>query len=173
MGDVFCRKCGEPWDSFGITRAEGEGDLTAREAERFLRGEGCPSCHWGRHCKACAGTGKQPDPASGCICLGSRYLILRRLAGTGDWHYGYLPNVHVFPGEPEIIYRYPPGMSRDGPYEEVLARCPQCAQDAPDCPECHGSGELQPLDEDGLFQAVAALVEESDEDVTGYIWGLL
>ena len=35
MSDVYCLKCGEPWDSFGITHAIGEGDLTPSEAVRL------------------------------------------------------------------------------------------------------------------------------------------
>ena len=46
--DITCAKCGEPWDSYGITCARGEGDMTLSEATRFLRRQGCPSCHFGK-----------------------------------------------------------------------------------------------------------------------------
>ena len=38
--DIYCRRCGEPWDAYGVQH----GDLTPEERDRFLRGEGCPSC---------------------------------------------------------------------------------------------------------------------------------
>ena len=38
--DVYCKKCGEPW---GLPL-----DMTFAEQRRFLRGEGCPCCDWGR-----------------------------------------------------------------------------------------------------------------------------
>jgi hypothetical protein len=69
MCDILCRKCGEPWDSFGITYAKGEGDLTASEAVRFLKGEGCLACHWGKHCLHWAGTSKGSEGSSGCTRL--------------------------------------------------------------------------------------------------------
>jgi len=44
MGDVYCAKCGEPWDAYGVLH----GDMTKEEAKRFLNGEGCPCCDFGR-----------------------------------------------------------------------------------------------------------------------------
>jgi hypothetical protein len=35
--DICCPKCGQPWDSYGITYAKGEGDLTLTEVKRFLQ----------------------------------------------------------------------------------------------------------------------------------------
>jgi hypothetical protein len=170
MSDILCRKCGEPWDSFGITCARGEGDLTASEAVRFLKGKGCPSCHWGKHCLHCAGTGKDSEESSECACRGSRFLIIRRLSGKGHpWQFGLLPDVHIFPGQPVILFSYPGGICRDGPYDEALALCPACAEAAPPCPACHGTGSLQPLDERLFNQALSSLVENSDEDVTLYL----
>ena len=40
--DLYCARCGEPWDAYGVRH----GDLTDEERELFLKGEGCPSC-WG------------------------------------------------------------------------------------------------------------------------------
>jgi len=40
MGDVYCAKCGEPWDYYGVLH----GDMSYKEKEEFLKGEGCPSC---------------------------------------------------------------------------------------------------------------------------------
>lgn len=44
MGDIYCKKCGEPWDYYGILN----GDMAPEEVKRFLRGEGCPACMWGK-----------------------------------------------------------------------------------------------------------------------------
>ena len=49
MGDVFCKKCGEPWDYYGILH----GDMTKEEAKRFFRGEGCPCCGFGKKIRGC------------------------------------------------------------------------------------------------------------------------
>lgn len=48
MGDVHCRVCGEPWDIAGVLPAlngrEEEADMTREEAEKLMKGLGCPSC---------------------------------------------------------------------------------------------------------------------------------
>ncbi len=38
--DVYCKRCGEPWDLYGVEH----GDLTDDERIRFWKGLGCPSC---------------------------------------------------------------------------------------------------------------------------------
>jgi len=40
MGDIYCFKCGEPWDTYGAFH----GDLTKKELKRLLNGDGCPCC---------------------------------------------------------------------------------------------------------------------------------
>lgn len=45
MGDVICRKCGEPWDWYGIYHHE---DMDVVDANRFIKGQGCPSCNFGK-----------------------------------------------------------------------------------------------------------------------------
>ena len=63
MGDVTCAKCGDPWDRAEIYPAvQGDEDcaLTPDEARRFLAGDGCPSCKFGRtadNCGHCKGKG--------------------------------------------------------------------------------------------------------------------
>jgi hypothetical protein len=52
MGDILCRICGEPWDSYGIDN----GDMSAEEAKMFKEGKGCPSCDFGRKASATAET---------------------------------------------------------------------------------------------------------------------
>lgn len=46
MGDITCRVCGEPWEAYGIRH----GEMTPEEADKFLKGLGCPCCK-----------GKKPD----------------------------------------------------------------------------------------------------------------
>ncbi|MDY6912052.1 MAG: hypothetical protein SVM79_06850 [Chloroflexota bacterium] len=38
--DVYCQRCGEPWDLLGIT----DGDMNYEERERFWKGQDCPQC---------------------------------------------------------------------------------------------------------------------------------
>ena len=54
--DVYCKKCGEPWDYYGVLH----GDMTPEEARRFLRGEGCPCCDFGKKVKL---KGKEKEEA--------------------------------------------------------------------------------------------------------------
>jgi len=39
-GDVYCPRCGEPWDRRGFTL-----DFTKEQYDRLIRGRGCPACH--------------------------------------------------------------------------------------------------------------------------------
>jgi hypothetical protein len=38
--DVYCKRCGEPWDLYGVNH----GDMSPEERGRFWAGEGCPAC---------------------------------------------------------------------------------------------------------------------------------
>jgi len=38
--DVYCKRCGEPWELLGITD-----EFTSDERNRFWAGEGCPCCY--------------------------------------------------------------------------------------------------------------------------------
>jgi hypothetical protein len=38
--DLYCQRCGEPWDYDGVYH----GDFTTEEKERFLKGVDCPAC---------------------------------------------------------------------------------------------------------------------------------
>ena len=53
LGDIHCKKCGEPWDAWGVYN----GDMTPEEKDRFLRGEGCPCCKFGEKEKELAVVG--------------------------------------------------------------------------------------------------------------------
>lgn len=47
MGDIYCKVCGEPWDSYGVhqsLRPDGDGDMEPAEAKMLLSGRGCPGC---------------------------------------------------------------------------------------------------------------------------------
>lgn len=39
--DLYCKRCGEPWDAYGVRH----GDLTPEERDRFFAGKGCPCCY--------------------------------------------------------------------------------------------------------------------------------
>ena len=44
--DVYCKRCGEPWDVLGLQ----DGDFEASERRRFWAGEGCPGCFGKQPC---------------------------------------------------------------------------------------------------------------------------
>ena len=44
--DVYCKRCGEPWDLYGVNH----GDMTLTESRHFWEGEGCPSCYGKEPC---------------------------------------------------------------------------------------------------------------------------
>ena len=52
MSDIYCALCGEPWDAYGVTH----GDMEKWEASKFRKGEGCPSCDFGKNTE-----GRSPD----------------------------------------------------------------------------------------------------------------
>lgn len=43
--DIYCQRCGEPWEVCGLWDFEEDDYKGARKD--FLRGKGCPSCSWG------------------------------------------------------------------------------------------------------------------------------
>lgn len=57
--DVYCKRCGEPWDLYGVQHT----DFDAGERRRFWDGQGCPSCY-----------GKSPESQEkGCCLLDGEY----------------------------------------------------------------------------------------------------
>jgi len=40
MADIYCKVCGEPWDSFEVRDSFSE-----EEKKQFFGGKGCPCCH--------------------------------------------------------------------------------------------------------------------------------
>lgn len=74
MSDIYCAKCGEPWDAWGVRN----GDMTEEEAKLFLKGMGCPAC----------GFEHDPIAEGGCPCYGSKEdatsLLRRHLESALD-----------------------------------------------------------------------------------------
>lgn len=165
MSDILCAKCGEPQESYSLQAGiykSGEGDLTQEEAERFLRGEGCPHCAYGEHCSACNGTGLYDEGRTTCPgqfpCLNGARLAWSPDRGFAsyratEFYYGYDPNVqHV------VNPKRPPGVkgkggkpvyiqsqqTLDGYCSEYWILCPDCEGALPPCTYCNGTGALKP-----------------------------
>lgn len=48
MGDVHCKKCGEPYGVYSLRHEVPEWEDQPDNAyEMFMNGEGCPTCDWG------------------------------------------------------------------------------------------------------------------------------
>lgn len=48
MGDVNCKQCGEPYGVYSLHHEIPEWDDQPDDAyDRFMNGEGCPTCDWG------------------------------------------------------------------------------------------------------------------------------
>ena len=176
MGDLICPKCGEPYESYGITYAKGEGDMTLAEANRFLRGDGCPACGFGTICVRCHG-GKIEK--NGCpSCFGSGYVFAKRCPSASDarfrqWFIGYSNNPNYplrFLDQVDILYEEKPEESCDGVVHVAKVKCPDCHGEGEPCSECGGDGKLhtdkQP---DYLDQAVGSLLDNSDEEPVGVL----
>jgi hypothetical protein len=176
MGDLICVRCGEPWDSYGITYARGEGDLTREEVRRFLNGEGCPSCGFGTICPKCGGGGIEKNGCS--TCFGSGYVIAKRCAGAGDirfrkWFIGYSnsPNYPLrFLDTVEILLQEKPEESCDGMVDVAKVKCPDCHGKGEPCTECGGDGKFHPEKQPDYFdQAVSSLLDNSDAEPIGVL----
>lgn len=169
--DIYCPKCGEPWD-YPFDDA-----LTPNEVQRFKRGEGCPACDFGTTCTWCFGTGKDTGYAQSCpTCGGRRYITIRRIPGHpkhGQWVYGWEPNVKSWThGDPltednpyflRLSERY---QCRDGWVTCVMVRCPDCLSTASPCPKCDGTGHLTPRQPDRAFLS-GALLDLLGDDLDG------
>ena len=190
MSDIYCKKCGEPWDAYGVRN----GDMEPLEARRFLRGEGCPACHFATQCVECDGTGAEPPlfhrNHSDCPECGDRHKILVRrfpLSST-SLDYGYQPNVKTF--APEIaaaairIGKEEIRQSRDGLFAEFFILCPACMDgvgipkhpdQVPTCQCCHGDGKFHPPGDPEAIEAraVSALLDETDDEPLGVLATLL
>lgn len=48
MPDLNCKKCGEPYGIYSLKNEVPEWDDQPEDAyEKFMNGEGCPTCDWG------------------------------------------------------------------------------------------------------------------------------
>lgn len=188
--DIYCQKCGEPWDNYGITYAKGEGDMTREEARLFLKGEGCPSCAFGILCVSCRGA-KIKHYSNNCPNCFSTGRVLARAMGTPPsfithkspfgyppnesmvnkakvwaseqvWEYGSMPNVRRCdaPDMADPTSQVEIHVYRDGKYTEAWAACPVCNRAGETCPKCNG---------DGLYRA-----DETEEDKAAHgLWSAL
>jgi hypothetical protein len=175
MADVICRKCGEPWDSWGVRN----GDMDSADAGKFLRGEGCPSCGFGSKCVACSGTGKARG--AGCReCRGEGYVIVRRMVqgsdpkgvGAGGYWTGYRHRDNpTFRGLTEaevagmvVLEHYGQSPCLEGRYESLKVACWHCAASAPTCSECGGSGKFSRTGSGGDLAFLESLDDAFDGD---------
>lgn len=48
MGDVSCKQCGEPYSVYSLQHEVSDWPDQPDDAhDRFMSGEGCPTCDWG------------------------------------------------------------------------------------------------------------------------------
>ena len=176
MSDITCSKCGEPWDSYGITYCRGKGDMMFGEAEQFLRGEGCPSCDFGTSCTECNGTGKMIgsfgyDPCR--VCKGSRYVIARKTVKLkegcvatdpfGTWVTGYAPSVTTLPADMRLLKAYRGRKEYLNCFtEEAKVLCPFCPDEIPPCAKCGGTGKFVAVG-DRFMEFLESAVDASDD----------
>lgn len=170
--DMNCAKCGEPWDAYGVRHAT---DMTRKEANRFMHGEGCPGCGFGETCVRCGGVGRV---YTGCdTCRSNGLVFVRKLAAPpaflkpGDpmtvWTMGWLPDLRPLSCEP--FRRLEDENSLNGRLLCGMARCPDCQQPGAEqgdmCPDCGGDGRLHVTDPVGTWEtAVQSALDASDED---------
>lgn len=170
--DVRCAKCGEPQDSYSLqpgiySDPEGHGDLTREEAERFLRGEGCPHCGYGTRCPGCNGTGRYTEFGCGW-CHGKASVLAwnpsrdSRGYRADTWYVGYRPNVRELPKDAKVLRSEQGFDSADGWVNQRYFYCPD-ADRHPPCEHCKGTGKLK-ADEDLALKAAMDDCDSSDED---------
>lgn len=177
MADIACAKCEEPWDAYGVRHAT---DMTRIESHRFLAGEGCPSCCWGRTCTQCGGTGRQAGKRFGRACFWcfDKGFVLAWSPRTsargfeaGRFYVGSHPDVRPLPedAKPFLGQDTPaPHESADGWVDKRWFWCPDgCSEDWPPCVWCAGSGNLTIPQERAdwcALEAASSEIEASDED---------
>lgn len=172
MADVYCAKCGEPWDYRGIPRHKSDdGDMEFEEAERFRKGEGCPCCGFEDGiCPLCNGGGKTTEDYGDVCCRNGRVMAWSPDGSSysfqkGEWYVGYHPNVKHVPC-PVKLERAEGFQSKDGWVYQYMIQCPECAGEGDHlitCSQCNGTGELT-VDEDLALRAARSECAISDED---------
>ncbi len=176
MGDLICVKCGDSWESYGITYAKGEGDLTLDEVKKFLDGAGCPSCGFGTICPQCQGGRIEKNNCP--TCFGSGAVFARRCPDASDtrfhqWFIGYTNSPKYplrFLDQVEILREDKPEEFSDGVVFVAKVVCPDCHGEGEPCSECGGDGkfhaEKQP---DYLDRSVESLLDNSDDEPVGVL----
>lgn len=176
MGDIYCAKCGEPWDSYSLQPGiynSGEGDLTREEAQGILKGVGCPSCKFGTQCPQCNGRGKTIS-CRACRDSGRIYVWSPQNTASGFQagrvYSGYRPDVREI--SEDVLRNFPPvwtdaHLSLDGIVRTGHIACPDCTPDlsqaGESCRFCRGTGIPIP-DEDLEIEAARSECDNSDED---------
>ena len=180
MSDLICPKCGEMWESYGITYAKGEGDLTLAEVKKFLRGEGCPACDFGTTCPRCEGAGIEQNQCPTCLRRG--YVFVRRCETASDtrfhrWFFGYEGHADFplrFLEEVKILTCVSPQGSCEGDVQVAKVVCPDCHAKGEPCRECGGDGKYHAGKHgDYTETAMHALLDGSDEEPIGLITDFL
>jgi hypothetical protein len=176
MGDLICPKCGEPYESYGITYARGEGDLTLDEVKKFLEGAGCPSCGFGTICPKCQGGKIEKNNCP--TCFGSGYVFAKRCPSTSEsrfhqWFIGY-SNSPQYPlrffEAVDILHDEKPEESLDGILYVAKVKCPDCHGEGEPCSECGGDGKFHAERQPDYFdQAVGSLLDNSDAEPIGVL----
>lgn len=182
MSDIYCAKCAEPWDAYGVRH----GDMKPYEADRFSKGEGCPCCDFGTRCTHCKGTGVHSDHTRSPLCAECRdehkLLVREPLWGGFRLEYNYQPNVRRLTESQAVAALVIGGKEqhrcRDGSYLQYFVLCPHCmvakgrpradlAARFPVCDRCTGTGKftLTPEQaEERQLAAAASAIDASDED---------
>ena len=176
MGDLICPKCGDMWDSYGITYAKGEGDMSLEEVKNFLEGRGCPSCGFGTICPKCQGGRIEKN---GCTtCFGSGAVFAKRCPNASDvrfhqWFFGYTNSPKYplrFLDEVEILHKEKPEESCDGIVHVAKVKCPDCHGEGEPCSECGGDGKFHAENQpDNFDQAVGSLLDNIDAEPIGVL----
>lgn len=178
MSDVFCAKCGEPWDYYGLKH----GDVEKDEADKILKGLGCPACGFGSRCTHCEGTGKEQMSPSKCNdCRGHMKVLVRRCRGdlkyAGAWISGYEScgeGIKVWNRVvvlKNMLYKLKPYECAEGMVEQAFIRCPECWPKAENCRRCNGTGEFA-VNKDSeamAMQSLESICDATDEDPIKYI----
>ena len=170
MSDIYCAKCGEPWEAYGVATFDA---MDEPETARFKNGDGCPCCGFGTRCPLCSGTGTDSEyqTCRECTTVPGAVLAWRpRETGHGyssaNWYTNYRPNVRtVGPVATVRKVRDEAGFtSRDGFVYQMWVACDKCggSPDGTKCTRCDGSGKLSD-DRDAVADtALAAARSECD-----------
>ena len=164
--DITCRKCGEPWDSYGLSH----GDMDLLEAARFRKGEGCPSCGFGNTCTHCRGSGMEPGDSillAHCkTCLDQHWTIVYQ-SSISRFGAKSAPYFHAVLGQKprlllgtswSVIETYnTPTQCLDGYEWAIKITCPDCTGEP--CSVCNGSRQFVPPD-----------VEQQNKNLDNFMW---